>query len=231
LAEPPEKEKLWREVFNVIKKTWKFPTWAVVLIVLFGTGGVFYKLYDFYKQHHPTSSEEVDGQAIVGLLQINASFFPPDRFSIPSGVFVEIENNNLRTGVPNLRVVLETNGAQFQACDVTSSAKQVGEPANFPGALFVRTFEDLRPQEKISIYCLASDIQKLTVRLNSATASGSEFGSEAQTFERSSTERTSSTFSDFLWFMLGVVVVIVTGCVVVFIVGGAVKLFKYLRLG
>lgn len=217
------------EIFNR-----KLPVWAVLLIVLFGSGGVFYSAYDFLekrpvkKQTYPAA-----GGPTLALINVKSSFFPPRAVQLATGLYVEVTNDSNDWNAPNLRVVLDANAGKIQNCDVETSATQSGQPGKTGDSIFSMTVRTFAPHERIGIYCLGAQLVDVNVSVSSTDDAGNALGSNLFKFERASGETTKDTtsfFEDFLWFLLALILGAITLCIIAVVLGLVGRLFKLLRI-
>jgi len=110
---------------TILNRIWQFltghgklPAWAVLLLVLFGSGGIFYAVQDYINKQKPVEKPIYDGGPVLPV-RIGVSFFPPVSTSLSSGVYIEVENTSIST-VPNVRAAFNTENARIQSCDSVS---------------------------------------------------------------------------------------------------------------
>jgi len=197
-----DKPSFLDHVLEVFKR--KLPVWAVLLIVLFGSGGVFYSAYDFLEKR-PVKRQTYNAGPTLALINVKSSFFPPRSVELANGLYVEVTNDSNDWNVPNLRVVLDANTGKIQNCDVETPASQSGQPGKTGDSIFSMTVKTFAPHERIGIYCLVAQLADVSVSISSTDDAGNSLGSNQFKFGRASRETAndSSAFEDFLWFYWG----------------------------
>jgi hypothetical protein len=220
------REPVWHEILDFLKSIKKMPTWAILILVLFGSGGVFYKACDYLRRQH----EAEGGKPLAGYAEATASFFPPISTRTAGGLYVRVQNASPQASLPNLRIVLDADEAKIQSCEVSTSAKLTAPPAGDSDSLFVTAVDRLSPLEAVAIYCLAQDAHHVKVSWSSADAAGRILAASTKTFTKSDVKADGGDFAAFLWVLLGAVLVVATICLIVFLIAGAAKLYKFLRL-
>ena len=226
-----DKPSFLDHVLEVFKR--KLPVWAVLLIVLFGSGGVFYSAYDFLEKRPVKKRTYNAGGPTLALINVKSSFFPPRAVELANGLYVEVTNDSNDRNVPNLRVVLDANTGKIQNCDVETPAAQSGQPGKTGDSIFSMTAKTFAPHERIGIYCLVAQLVDVSVSINSTDDAGNALGSNQFKFGPASRETandTSSAFEDFLWVLLGAILVAIALCIIVVVFGLAGRLFKILRI-
>jgi hypothetical protein len=205
----------------------RFPTWAVWLLVLFGSGGVFYTAYDYIKKQHPASNPVYDGPPSLPV-SIDASFFPNYQTGIPAGVSVEITNYG-RSTIPNLKLALDSGSASLQSCETRTSDNLLSAPEKTSDSIFVANLRRLLPNERVQIYCLAESPHQIGLTLNSVDSEGRSLGSFSESLARSAGTMDSG-FETFLWILAGTILSAAGLSVIYIIFGIAGRLVAWLKL-
>lgn len=169
-----DKPSFLDHVLEVFKR--KLPVWAVLLIVLFGSGGVFYSAYDFLEKRPVKRQTYNAGGPTLALINVKSSFFPPRAVELANGLYVEVTNDSNDWNVPNLRVVLDANTGKIQNCDVETPAAQSGQPGKTGDSTFSMTVRTFAPHERIGIYCLVAQLVDISVSINSTDDAGNALG-------------------------------------------------------
>jgi hypothetical protein len=180
----------------------KLPPWAILVLVLFGGGGVFYAGYDFLRRQPAKTRSVYDGAPALPV-EMEASFFPNYATTMPAGVIVEVVDTGTAT-LPNLKLTLDSGNARLESCEVRTVDKLVAEPVKTETGNFIVTMAQLLPNERIQIYCLADNPQKISITLNATDSEGKTLGSATDTFARS-TEVQGSSLRSFLTIVVDVI--------------------------
>ncbi len=224
---------------NLRQKTWKilrriaalfrgrFPTWAVMLLVLFGGGGIFYAAHDFLKKQQSRPPSVYDGAPALPV-SIEASFFPNYATTMLAGVSVEVTDSGNVT-LPNLKLVFDAGNARLESCEVRAADKILSSPVRIAESIYVVKLQELLPNERIQLYCLANNPQKVLVTMNVTDLNGKSLGFAEQTFERSS-EKQGSGFYAFIDVIGGIILVALAGCIIYLLFGVAGRLAAWLGL-
>ena len=204
----------------------RLPTWAVLILVLFGGGGVFYAAHDFLKTLQPVK-HRTSSPPVALPISIEASFFPDFATKMPAGVIVQVTDSN--STLPNVKVLIDFETARLQSCEVRSPSAPQLASGNETGTTYTLKVVQLLPNETIQLYCLVENPQKLEVTVNSVDSDGTSLGFQRQMFTRSS-DSGESGFHAFLIFMTCVVLVAVAGCVIYIVIGLTGRLSAWLSL-
>ncbi len=214
MSEQEKKKGIFHLVLGALA-IWRYPWWAILLIVLFGAGGVFYTFYDWTKTPSSTTAKEYEVPPNFSL-QVRAVFTPPFPVELPTGLYVEIKNTT-KWSVPNLRVVLDTTAARIQSCEIKTAADQSASSTKSTDSTVSVSVYKLLPGDRLEIYCLTDDIRKVTVSMNAIGETGLSLVSQQNTFRRSSTIQSESygpTFWGFLKFLFGALLLGLTACII-----------------
>ena len=228
-------QSIWKQILGLSKL--KVPTWAVLLIVLFGSGGVFYRFSDYYQKHQAEERarrQGYEGGPTLGYVGVTASFLPPVAVTSPTSMFVRVSNDSQSWAVPNLAVVLDTGSSKIDSCELRAATGPQTTPEKNGEGLFSVSLKQLSPREVFGLYCLGTDIHDVTVTLNSRDSLGNVIGSNTFRFTRSEqtmpgAEPGGGAFAEFVSFLAGALLLVLAVCLAALIFGLTGKLFK--RLG
>jgi hypothetical protein len=206
----------------------RLPVWAILILVVFGVGGVFYAAHDFLEKQQSKPSHVPQSVTALPVL-VEASFLPSFATSMPVAVVVQITDTGPAT-LLNVKMVFDFENARLQSCEVRASGVSSPESANPERAIYVLNVPRLLPNEKVQLYCLAENPQKVSVLMNTADAEGRSSGFESRVFTRASSDAGESGFHDFIEILVGIILVFLAGCIIFILVGLSGRLAARLKL-
>ena len=216
-------------ISEVLKKG-KLPNWALLLLILFGSGGVAYKAYDYYSTHHVTKT--YDASVTLPDLQVTASFFPGFDTAMQTSFVVNAKNIAEARSVPNLRMLIDAGAAKIVQCAPRTSARGASLD-KISEDMYAMTLPRLGPVDEADVYCIGEGIGALKVRVAAKEDSGTDVGSREFQFNRETSKPADTTnwgFSDFLLLLLEAILVVLVVCIMSVLFGLTGKLFRRWKL-
>lgn len=225
---PSSLHAILHRIWGFVSGYGKLPPWAVLLVILFGSGGIYYAVRDYENRQKPAERRIYEGGPSLPV-NISALFFPPVSTSLASGIYVEVENTSNWT-IPNLKAVLESENAKIQSCEFKTAAKLSSPAQETNDTTYVMSIATLLPGERLQLYCLADNPQQVSVALNSVDNAGKDIAYAKDSFIRSTAASEQSGFIDFLEVIAAFLIIAVAACVIYVIVGLTEKCARKLRL-
>jgi hypothetical protein len=224
----PEQKNAVDRVFDAVKG--KIPGWALLLVILFGSGGVVYTAYDFYLKHREVRT--YDAGVTLPDVQVAAAFFPHFDTALQTSFVVNAKNTSQARSVPNLRMSIDTGEARIAQCEQRSSARGATLDRVSDG-LYSLTLPRLGPMDEAAVYCVGEGIGTLKVKVAAKEDLGPDVGSNEFQFNRGTSvgaTDSDSAFEDFLYVLLAILLVVVAGCIAFILFGLTGKLYRRWKL-
>ncbi|MCI0351357.1 MAG: hypothetical protein L0Z53_18190 [Acidobacteriales bacterium] len=222
----------WKHLFEFLKEWAKLPIWAVLLLVLFGSGGVYYAFQEWREKRATRVTQTQQEERHVGPslyeIDVTTHFTSHSWTRLPGAVETVVSNNNYHD-VPNVTMTTDFGTGNIQECEASSNTA-VSAPERMSNNLIRITAPRLAPNQSVRVYCLVYGVSMAKVVVVSADSRGVSRGSKQETFWRQDQSTGPRPgFYSFLQVVAGFVVLAITGIFITLLIKGALKLITVLR--